>query len=133
MRSLAALTIAAALLLGSCSSCGPDKNEAIESLTESQPSSRYDAGYWQAEAEAETPTWTQAVEICHEEANQRLPNCKIVLSTALIRGLESAADQPFPEYGEGRGSTGTPQGLEEAAEDLQPDSAESGEDEENDP
>ena len=86
---------------------------AIESLKEPTLSSDYDAAFWADQAAVDSKTWHQAVEICRAEADQRHPNCAVVLSTAFIQGLEKATDRPFPEYGVGSGSTGVPEGLQD--------------------
>lgn len=125
MRFAAALiALSAAALLTSCSGC-TGKAGPIESLEADSPSAEYDALYWQAEAEAESETWEEAIDFCREHAAQALPNCGVVLKTIFLHGLEQGADRPFPKYGEeGRGSTGVPKALQEYQQQQQPDSEE---------
>jgi hypothetical protein len=103
-----------------CLACGGGKDGgALESLESPALSPDYDAVYWQAEAADETETWQEAISFCKESAGQPLPNCSVVLKTAFIHGLETALDQPFPEYPSEGGSTGVPKPLEERMREAQ--------------
>jgi len=111
VRSLLVL-FALAVVSVACSR-GTRSPDAIESLKEPTISSDYDAAFWAGQAAVDSKTWRRAVELCRAEADQRHPNCAVVLSTAFIQGLEKATDRPFPEYGVGSGSTGVPEGLQD--------------------
>ena len=90
MRILITITaLSASIVLGSCSGCGAG-NGPIESLADQEPSSKYDARYWQAEAEADSETWQEAVEFCRENAASAPPNCAVVLKVGFIHGMDQA-------------------------------------------
>lgn len=130
-KTIFALVTIAVLLLSACSAAGPE-GDPIESLESTSLSPDFDAAFWQQEAAEGTDTWEKAVAFCMEETDRPLPNCSVVLKTAFIHGLETALDQPFPEYPAEGGSTGVPKEIQERLREAQESADDGGDAEEPD-
>ncbi len=90
----------AVLLLVALIACRPDAEEPGPPDTAPPRGGvvEFNGAYWHGQAEADSQIWRRAFARCQEPDSRNDPQCAVVLYTALIRGLEEAAQRAFPEY-----------------------------------
>jgi len=100
--------------------CGPpaEPNEPLASLAWPEPSTKFTADYWGAQAKADSEVWREAVDWCAEDTRKLLPNCQTVGQVQFIRTLKHSAGRRSEPY-DGKGGVQMPPAVQQQLDQSQ--------------